>query len=251
MQPTKAILREVPNTYSRCVSSHPQHSSLNIEKAREQHRKYQETLENLGIETILLEKDDRFPDSCFVEDTAIVHKHRAVITRFGEPSRRGEEREVAEVLKEFKEVFFISEPGTIEGGDVIHLREYLISGLTERTNQNGVDQSSKFLNVPIETVKDSTIVHLKSYVTYLSRDILVSTKKYSAHPIFKPFQVIEVPPEEAYGANTLTIGDVVIISSGHPKLEKMIKEHGFETITLNMSEFEKCEGALTCLSIRF
>ncbi len=251
MQPTRAILREIPDTYPKCVSSYPLKSNLRLEKAREQHHQYKKTLDDLGIDTIVLEKDDRFPDSCFVEDTAIVHGDRAVITRFGEPSRRGEEKKVAEILKEFKELSFISEPATIEGGDVIHFADYLVSGITQRTNQQGVNQTSRFLGVRIETIEDPTIVHLKSYVTYLSKDVLVSTRKYAAHPLFESFQVIEVPPEEAYGANTLTIGDVVIISSGHPTLEARIKEYGFDVIKLNMSEFEKCEGALTCLSVRF
>ena len=251
MRFTKAILREVPDTYNKCISSHPLHSSLRIEKAREQHKNYEKLLNELGLETIVLEKNNEFPDSCFVEDTAIVHGDKALITRLAKKSRQGEEETVEKVLKEFKKTVRIQPPGTIEGGDVIHLENRFIIGNTSRTNAEGISQVKEFFGKRIDVIKDLSIVHLKSYVTYLGESIFVSTEKYSNHPVLQNYEVIVVPKGEEYGANTLAINDVVIMSEGNEKLLKMVTEHGFDVFTLKMSEFEKCEGALTCLSIRF
>ena len=247
----RAILREVPDTYNKCISSHPLHSSLRIEKAREQHKNYEKLLNELGLETIVLEKKNEYPDSCFVEDTAIVHEDTALITRLAKKSRQGEEESVEQVLKDFKKTIRIQPPGTIEGGDVIHLGKQFIIGNTSRTNMDGINQVKEFFGKPVEVIKDLSIVHLKSYVTYLGEGVFVSTEKYSEHPVLQNYDVIVVPKGEEYGANTLAVNDVIIMSEGHEKLLKMVTEHGFDVFTLNMSEFEKCEGALTCLSVRF
>ncbi len=251
MQFKRAILREVPDTYKSCISSHPNYKDLDIQKAREQHFNYRKLLEELGIETILLHKDNNYPDSCFIEDTAVIHKDKAVITRLAKETRQGEENAVENVLKDYKSVKRVITPGTIEGGDVIHLNDRLISGVTSRTNMEGIRQTEEWLGVKIDTIEDKSIVHLKSYVTYLGEGIFVSTKKYASHPLLRDFEVIVVPDGEEYGANTLAMNDIIIMSEGHDKLIKMINEHGFDVFTLKMTEFEKCEGALTCLSLRF
>ena len=246
-----AIVRPPSKSFSGCISSHPDHHLLDINLAKEQHSKYCEILSSLGIELIHLSPDEEHPDSCFVEDTAIVYGNRAIITRMAKESRREEVDSISEVLSQYKSAKRVKEPGTIEGGDVIHLTDSLISGITERTNKEGTKQTSEWLGVRIGLIEDPQIIHLKSHVTYLGRNTIVTTKRFEEHPLLTNFEKILVPNTEAYAANTLAIDDVVLMSSRHKVTLKLVKESGFDIVSLDMSEFEKCEGALTCLSIIF
>lgn len=250
MEFKRAIVREISDSYLSCISGHPHHSSLNLKRAREQHRSYKNTLEELGLELIVLQKENEYPDACFVEDNVIIYQDKAFINRMGATSRRGEERSVYEILKQYKTVKHASSPATIEGGDVIHLNTKLICGLSSRTNAEGIKQASEWLDIQIDTILGD-FVHLKSYVTYLGSNVMISTKQFIDHPLLSDFDLIEVPADERYAANTLTIGETVILPVGNPKLNEMIIDRGFETIQLKTDQFELCEGALTCLSILF
>ncbi|MHA2251279.1 MAG: dimethylarginine dimethylaminohydrolase family protein [Candidatus Kariarchaeaceae archaeon] len=251
MYPKHAIVRKPGMSFPRCVSSHALRNTISIEKALTQHEQYCKTLIDLGIELIRLPPLDNFPDACFVEDTAVIHNDKVMISRMGINSRRGEEDSIEGVLKDFKQLKRIGSPATVEGGDIIHTPSHLISGVTQRTNQEGVTQLSKWLDVRVDTCKDSEIVHLKSYVTYLGNNQVLTTVNFAKHPVFDNFEKIFVSPDENYAANSLTIGNTVIIPSGNPKTRKQLEDHGYEVIFLDMSEFEKCEGALTCLSLLF
>ena len=244
-----AITREPGERYTSCISCHPMRSSLNLMKAREQHRRYRKALSELGLEVVLLERDDGHPDSCFVEDTAIIHREKALICRLAPGSRRGEETQVEQILGERFHVRRTLAPATIEGGDVMHLADRLVSGVTQRTNELGVNQAAQWLEVRIDTIRDPEIIHLKSYVTYLGRDTAVCTKRFVGHPVLKGLDLLVIPDREAYAANTLTIDETVLMSSGRPETHRKIREAGFHVVPLDTSEFEKCEGALTCLSI--
>ena len=142
-------------------------------------------------------------------------------------------------------------PATIEGGDVIHTEEKLISGISKRTNLEGITQMQNWLEVPVSTIIDHSIMHLKSYVTYMGKNIMIATEKYAYHPSLKGFEVIIPPKGQEYAADTLAIGDVVLMAKGFPEAHEMVEELGFEVISLDVSEIEKCDGALTCLSILF
>jgi len=217
----------------------------------DQHKAYCDTLQELGLELILLAPDDRLPDSCFVEDTAIIHQNKAFITRMATSSRRGEEASTGEELKKYLNVSVCQPPATIEGGDVIHLPEKLLIGVTQRTTAEGVEQAGEFLQVFVKTIRDTAIVHLKSHVTYLGRGIVICTGRYVNHPSLTQFEKLVVGKKEVYAANTLAIEDVVLMAKGHPVSAQLVRDAGFDVITLDMSEFEKCEGALTCLSLLF
>jgi dimethylargininase len=245
----KALVREPGKNYCQCVSSHPEKKLLSLSLAREQHAIYCSTLRELGVEIISLPREDLHPDSCFVEDTAVIYKGKAMITRMGHESRRGEEKVIEEYLRELMPTRRIEEPGTLEGGDVIHLPDLLISGVTQRTNLEGVNQVSDWLDVPVLTCQDMNIVHLKSYATYLGEEMMVITEKYYNHPVFDEFNKIMIPEKEKYAANTLAIGKTVILPKGYEFTKQKIEQEGFEVITLEMNQFQRCEGALTCLSL--
>lgn len=225
--------------------------TIDIKRARSQHRTYCETLTELGVEVIHLPREDEFADSCFVEDTAVIVGQKALICRLAKTSRQGEEEAVEEMLRQYLSTSRVIAPGTVEGGDVIHYQNTLICGITQRTNRPGVLQMEKYLEVPVETIEKSQIIHLKSHVTYLSRDTFVAIKSMAQHPVLKGFDILIIPDEERYAANTLTIGDTVLIPKGYPQTKTLIDKTGFTVVTLDMSEFTKCEGALTCLSLFF
>jgi len=247
----RAIVRPPGAKFNRCLSSHPLHHTLNIELALAQHKTYCRTLVDLGLDLIELEPDDTFPDACFVEDTVVVHENRAMITRMAKESRRGESQKVEEVLSEFKQIKSVAEPGLLEGGDVVHLPDSLICGVTKRSNHEGAAQMEKWLEVPVHCIEDLSIMHIKSHLTYLGKDTVLLNERYVTHPCLELYRKIVLQREESFSANAIALDDVVVMSIRHKKTGELVKEAGFEVIHLNMSEFEKCDGALTCLSIIF
>lgn len=246
-----ALVRDPGDNYTSCLSTHPMRHTVILKKAREQHAKYRMMLRELGLEVIMVPRDDLHPDSCFVEDNAIVHKGKALICRMAKESRRGEQPGVAKVLEDFTTIKWAEEPATIEGGDVIHTEKKLIAGITERTTLEGIAQMRDWLNVRVDTIFDPDIMHLKSCVTYLGKGIMIAAEKYSKHPSLEGFNILIPSFEEEYAADTLTVGDTVLMADGYPMAQEMVKETGYDVISLNVSEFQKCDGALTCLSILF
>lgn len=247
----RAIVRPPSNSMKGCLSDHPLHHTLDVEKALEQHKTYCETLRDLGLDLIELEPDESHPDSCFVEDTVVVHNNKAIIGRMARESRRGESDRVLEVLSEFKQMHSVTAPATLEGGDVIHLSDSLLCGITDRTNHEGASQMEHWLETAVHRIEDPNIMHIKSHVTYLDQNIIIVNPRYVDDPVLEPFSKIVLPTEESHSANSITIGDTVLLSARHNKTSNLVRDAGFSVIQLDMSEFEKCDGALTCLSIIF
>jgi dimethylargininase len=251
MMKTHAIVRPPGRNFKSCLSKHPLHHTLDLELAKEQHKRYCQTLQDIGVDLIELEPDDEHPDSCFVEDTVVVHGKRAIITRMAKESRRGESFRVEAVLSKFKQIKSVTAPGTLEGGDVIHLSDSLLCGITKRTNHDGASQMEHWLETPVHRIEDLNIMHIKSHVTYLGKNTILVNPRYVDDPVLEPFSKIVLHSEETHSANTLTVGGVSIMSAQHNRTSLLVKDAGFEVIQLDMSEFEKCDGALTCLSIIF
>ncbi|HIH00617.1 TPA: amidinotransferase [Thermoplasmata archaeon] len=224
---------------------------IDVGLAKEQHRIYCSTLRDLGLEVLTLPLDEGHPDACFVEDTAVIHGRKALICRAGVECRRGEETPVVEALGEYLQLRRAVAPATIEGGDVVHFEDRLLSGVSQRTNLEGVRQLSEWLEVQVDTVDDSRMMHLKSHVTYLGNNIVIATEKYAGHPSLKGREVIVIPPGEEYAADTLAVDDTVLMASGYPRSHDLVRLAGFRVIPLDVSEMEKCDGALTCLSLLF
>jgi dimethylargininase len=224
---------------------------VDLIKARAQHAKYCEVLSELGLEVIRVSRDDQHPDACFVEDNAVIYGGRAFICRMAKESRRGEQPGVAAVLEEYVQVKWAEAPATIEGGDVVHLGDRLICGVTERTNLKGVAQMRDWLGVRVDTIADPEIMHLKSYITSLGAGRVIATRKYVTHPALEGLEVLVIPEGEEYAADTLTVGNTVLMPAGYSRTHEMVREAGYEVIPMDVSEIEKCDGALTCLSILF
>ena len=153
-------------------------------------------------------------------------------------SRRGEQFGIAAVLQELMPIKWAEDPATIEGGDVVHADGKLISGISDRTNFEGVAQMKEWLDIPVATIFDPSIMHLKSYVTYLGKGIMISTEKYANHPALEGYYKLIPPAEDEYAADTLAVGDTVLMAAGYETAQLMVKEAGFDVISLEVSEIQ-------------
>ena len=248
---TKAIVRRPGRNFASGITT----SNLgkpDFNKALEQHAAYCNALIQCGVELTILEADERFPDGCFVEDTAVVTSGVAVISRPGADTRRGEEEEIARVLAGFGHIESITAPGTLEGGDVLRADNHYFIGISERTNKEGASQLSAILSkygFTSSFIRVEAGLHLKSDIAYLGNGNFISTPGFSQ--VAHPANTIILDPEEFYSANCLRVNDYLLIPRGFPKSSKKILELGYNIIELEMSEFRKMDGGLTCLSLLF
>jgi len=246
-----AILRPPAKTFASGITT----ASLGqpvYEKALEQHRAYCAALQQCGLELILLDAGERYPDACFVEDTAIVTEGLAILCRPGAASRRGEVAAVAEVLAGYKTLTSIKPPGTIDGGDILRVKDHFYIGRSKRTNAEGARQLAVILSecgFTSSEIPVSSVLHLKTGVTYIGKNTFVSIDEFAGS--LNSGQIIRVEERETYAANCLLANGTVLAPAGFPKVKQQIAELGYPIIELDMSEFRKMDGGLTCLSLVF
>ncbi len=241
-----------------------------LESMLRQHAAYRRALESSGVVTTLLEPDLRFPDGCFVEDTAVVAGGLAVITRPGALSRRGEVDAIAELMSCRTELARIEAPGTLDGGDVLVTGNDVLVGLSSRTNRAGIEQLAALLTprgfrvraVPVRAASAASSgaraapsgppagLHLKSDVTAVGDRLLV-TRAYAGRSELADVAQIVVPAGEEYAANCLDLGDRVLVAEGFPRTRELLEREGCAVTALDVSEFRKLDGGLSCLSLRF
>ena len=223
--------------------------------ALKQHEKYISALKDCGLDISILPPDNDFPDSTFVEDTALLTPAVAVITNPGAPSRKKEIESIREVIGSFyKTIECIRAPGTLEAGDVMMAGSHFYIGLSERTNAEGAQQLIRILEtygMTASVIEVSDMLHLKSGISFLENNILLAHISLVEHDALKGFKIIPVPEEEAYAANSLWINGNVLIPEGYPQTLHNIQIAGFKALLLDMSEFRKLDGGLSCLSLRF
>jgi dimethylargininase len=249
----RAIVRGVPETISAGITT-AQLGNPDPEKAREQHRSYVAALEGCGLEVTTLDADDRYPDSVFVEDTAVVTDRCAIVANPGSAERRGEVNEVENALAGiYGNVERITDPGTLDGGDVLQVGDHFFVGLSKRTNREGAEQLAAILqsyDFGVSFVELRRFLHLKTGVAHLGRDDLVVAGELAEKDEFRGFDRIVVPPEEEYGANCIRVNDRVLVAEGYEEAKQSIVERGYEVTELEMSEFRKLDGGPSCLSLR-
>lgn len=223
-----------------------------------QHEAYCAALEKCGLSLTRLEPDPLYPDSTFVEDTAVLADKQAVLARPGAPSREGEAASMRDVLAQFFPALDeIRPPGTLDGGDVCEAADHFFIGISDRTNRAGAEQLADFLERSnyISSFVDisglSGLLHLKSGLAYLGGVHLVISDTIADREEFRGYELIRVAGDEEYAANCVRVNDHVLVASGYPKLESKLRALGYQTISLEMSEFQKMDGGLSCLSLRF
>ena len=223
--------------------------------ALRQHEAYITVLKKCGVAATVLEAEEQFPDSCFVEDTAIVKDKMAIITLPGAKSRQGEEALMKKGLKNFFETIEeIKSPGTVDGGDVMMVDNHFYIGISARTNEAGAKQLMNLLKkygYTSSAIKVAEGLHLKSGMAYLENNNLLITKQFSHLPDFKKFNLLIVDEKENYSANCIWVNDSVVVPAGYEATKEKIELAGYKTETVDASEFRKLDGGLSCLSLRF
>ena len=223
-----------------------------------QYQSYCDALVECGLALTTLEPDLRFPDSTFVEDTAVLTPNGAVLTRPGAASREGEVDAIRPaILNYFPSPLTIEAPGTLDGGDICEAGDHFFLGLSHRTNEEGAHQLAAHLaalgytSSTIDVRAMTSILHLKSGISYIGENTLVVMEEMAANPQFRSFNLIQVGLDESYGANCVRVNGRVLVAAGFPKLTADLQARGFDPLVLEMSEFQKMDGGLSCLSLRF
>jgi len=251
---TKAIVR----TPGRSMVSGLTKAKLgkpDYEKALLQHRQYITALERCGLEVLVLNAEEPYPDSTFVEDAALVTTRCAIITRPAAPSRRGETSSIQPVLERFYScIEKITSPGTLDGGDVMQVGEHFYIGISARTNLAGANQLISILErygMSGATVPVTECLHLKTGVTCVSEKTLLATGAYVSRPEFAGFKVLPVSDAEYAAANCIHINGKLLMPAGFPLARQQLIAAGAQVIEVDISEYAKLDGGLTCLSLRF
>jgi len=252
---TNAIVRTPGRSIVEGLSNSITLGLPNYEQAIIQHQSYIDVLIKCGLDVLVLEPCEEYPDSTFVEDVALITPKCAIITRPGAPSRRGEVHQIEFVLKQrFNNIEAIEAPGTLDGGDIMMVGDHYYIGLSERTNLEGAKQIIQILKkygMSGSTISLKKVLHLKTSLSYLEKNNLVVSGEFINDSSFGQYNSIEIPEKESYAANCIWVNGSVIIPLGCPTTKQRINNVGYPVIETDVSEFEKLDGGLSCLSLRY
>ena len=247
-----AITRAVSEAIASCELTHLARAPIDVERARQQHRAYEQALIAAGGMVQRLESDGDMPDAVFIEDTAVVFDELALIARPGAASRRRETVAVVDALAAYRPIVTIEAPGTMDGGDVLVVGRDAFVGLSTRTNNAAVDQMRAALAPHGYTVHPVAVrgcLHLKSAVTALGdRTLLVNPQWIDGDP-FARFTRVDVDRAEPSAANALRLPDRIMFPKAFPRTGERLVARGFRVEIVDASELAKAEGALTCCSL--
>lgn len=251
-----AIVRTPSPSLINGLTMSPELGVPNYELALKQHQEYIHALTQCGVEVTVLDALDDYPDSCFVEDPALLTEQFALLTRPGAPTRQGEVAEIEPTIHSFykNRIERIAAPGTLEAGDVLRVGNHFFVGLSARTNEEGARQMMEFMTqygYTASTVALKEFLHLKTGVSYLEQGTVLVTGELVDHPALSHLRQIIVPETETYAANCIIVNGTVILAQNYPQTEQLIAQLGFPLLLLDMSEFKKVDGGLSCLSLRF
>jgi dimethylargininase len=249
-----ALTHIISPDIARCELSFIQRSPIDYDLAVQQHAAYCALLGDCGLRVTELTVNSVYPDSTFIEDTAVVVDEIAVMARMGAGSRRGEVPGVESVLAAYRKIDHIRPPATLEGGDVLRAGDKVFVGITPRTNTAGVSSLRATLKpfgyqvIPVEV---RGCLHLKSACTAIDDDTVLVNPHWVDLDQFKGFRAISVPEDEPWAANTLRIDNTVCVHAGFMKTIEALHARGFQVKTVDISELLKAEAGMTCSSIIF
>lgn len=249
-----AITRPVSPTLAGCELTHRAREPIDVERACEQHRAYEQVLAGLGARIVRAPAAPDAPDAVFVEDTAIVLDEVAIVTRPGAASRRAETDGIARLLAGFRNLHAMTPPATLDGGDVLVLGRTLFVGRSSRTNDDGIVQLAAMVTrfgyrvVPVEV---EGCLHLKSAATALTDHLLLVNPQWVPVTAFPGIEVEPVDPAEPDAANALRVGPTVVFPEHFPRTAARIGARGLKLAPVACDELAKAEGGVTCCSLLF
>lgn len=252
-----AIVRKPSKAMLNGITSAPELGKPDYELALRQHDAYITALKQCGVTVTVLEADENYPDSCFVEDVAVITRTCAIITNPGAPTRNGEKERIVPSIRQFfkdEDIEYIKAPGTLEGGDVMMVGDHFYVGRSARTNEEGIRQFCAILEkrgLSGSEVALEHVLHLKTGVNYLENNNMLVSGEFIEKPEFASFNKIIIPENEAYAANCIWMNGTVIVPEGYPTVERRVSEAGYKVLLVDTSEYRKLDGGLSCLSLRF
>jgi dimethylargininase len=249
-----ALTRNVSRSLASCELTWLPRQPIDIDLAIEQHQQYERTLTAMGVHVMSLPEQPAMPDAVFVEDPLVVFDELAIVTRMGSPSRRAESHTLAEAIAPFRPLRFITEPATLDGGDVMRIGRAVFVGLSSRTNDAGVEQLTRQLQpfgyrvLPVEV---RGCLHLKSACCPLGDGKIVANSAWLNPAPLRDYQIVEVDAAEPGAANVLRIGATVLMPASFPRTKQLLLRQGLDVRTVDISELMKAEAAVTCSSVIF
>jgi dimethylargininase len=247
-----ALVRAPTDELVRCELTHLERQRIDVHRARTQHRRYVEILNELGADIAWLPSLPPHPDAVFVEDMAIVLSEIAVIARSGAPSRRGEAASVAEALSAHRPLRWVEPPGNLDGGDVLRIGRSIWVGCAGRTDADGVTALASAVSefdYEVRAVVTRGCLHLKSACSFIPPDTVLANPRWIDCDLFKGLNVIAVDEREPHAANSLTVAATTMVSAAYPFTADKLRRAGIRTVSLDVSELHKAEAGLTCMSL--
>ena len=247
-----AITRKISPRFNECEVTHIERTPIDLNVARAQHQEYVHALAALGCQVIELPEEPDLPDSVFVEDTAFILPEVAVITRPGADSRKPETESIIRALSSYRPLVHVTEPGTVDGGDVLVLGKNIYIGNSTRSNTDAVHQIQQMLDhygYTVTAVDMHDCLHLKTALTKVDDKTLLINPNWVDTSHFKGFDWIEVDSAEPFAANCLPVGDGIIFPTAFPKTSNKLEARGYKIQAVNVAELAKAEGAVTCCSL--
>jgi dimethylargininase len=247
-----AVTRKVSSRFNECEITHIDRTPIDINIARQQHDEYIKTLAQIGCQVIELPEEPDLPDSVFVEDTAFILPEVAVITRPGADSRKPETESIIRALAPHRTLIHVTEPATVDGGDMLVLDKHIYIGLSTRSNMQAVEQLNDALGkfgYKVFGVELTDCLHLKTAVTRVDENTLLINKNWVDANHFTGFDLIEVDASEPFAANCLPVKGKIIYPTTFPHTQRKLEQHGFQIVNVHLDELAKAEGAVTCCSL--
>ena len=260
-QKKRALVRDVPSSYTKALARFFGSGPTDIELARQQQLAYIQTLEANGVMVHRLEADENHPDCMFVEDQAVIVDGHMLLPTPGHPSRVAEQPPIADFLMQALEGVQTCTMGgeaRMDGGDIIRLGDLFFVGRSSRTNDLGIASLQSLLDffgheLRVIDIPDHAL-HLTSISSTPTDTIILVPEGYLSLADFgelpKGCEIVWIPGEEAYGCNTIGLPNgKVIVAEGYPLVKQALHDRGLETIDIDMSEIRAADGSLTCCSI--
>jgi dimethylargininase len=240
-----------PNMHA-CERTFVPHAVIDHALAMRQHAAYCRLLRECGADVITLDVNVDLPDSTVIEDMAINLDEVAVMASMGAASRRAESAAIEPILREHRQVQRIELPATIEGGDVLRMDRTLLVGESCRTNAAGIaalTSIARTYGYDVKTVPVHGCLHLKTACSALPDGRLLVNPRWIDGSTLNEYPLVHVPEEEPWAANIVVLADNVLLSAAHPRTAELIRGLGFTVRPIDLSEFAKAEGGVSCLSL--
>ena len=247
----RALLRAPGPELAACELTHLERVPIDIERAREQHAALASTLEGLGAQVTVLPPLEGHGDACFVEDGLRVHAEAAILTRPGALSRRAEvEALEPHAPRDRARVRIEGERATLDGGDLVLLDDLVLCGQSTRTNHAGLKELAHALLPHGLRVKAAPVrgaLHLQTAATRVGPETLLVQPEWVDLGHAPDCEVLTVDGREPFGANALQVGEHLLVPAHHPRAIELLQARGYAVVPVEVDEFAKAEGCITCL----